>query len=505
MLFGMKIHARNDEAVERSRRTRGFLFACLGGALAGELGVERVYLADNGPISLNLPINHQLLGAHVSRSTHPVFLARVNQLMALVFDTPIVVCNPLWSRTRVDILHLLRDIGLAPLIPLTNSCSRWSRLPVATPFCGACSQCVDRRFATLAAGLETLDPADRYATDVFWDHLTKWDEEMLAISYVRFAQRIVAATHDELMVMFPELFDAILPVDPDPDGTLEILLTMLRRHAQAVVNVLERQMVDAAARMARGELVPSCLVAVAASRPRPQPLAPAIYAPEPRAARSLDATPGASEIGATVILSEHVFAFDGDRWVLGYEGLTAYKPHKVAMTRIAYLLEHEGDDFTAGELLVATDPSLSGDPVDGGFARGEGLSIVGYGDGGTIGDRIWKQQLNGRVRELLREIDEARSRDLWERVEELDAEVKAIAHALQEGIGLNGKPRTFSNITKTQQNSVYASIHRIIPEITKKHPALGRHLDLAIHRKSTFSYRPDRPIPWRIALPPHAA
>ena len=45
------------EATERTRRSRGFLFASFGAAVAGQLGIPRVLLADNGYVSVNPPIN----------------------------------------------------------------------------------------------------------------------------------------------------------------------------------------------------------------------------------------------------------------------------------------------------------------------------------------------------------------------------------------------------------------------------------------------------------------
>lgn len=68
------IHRRGGSAADTSQRSRAFLFASLGAAVAAELGIAKVLLSDNGVVSLNLPLNAQVVGALASRSTHPKFL-----------------------------------------------------------------------------------------------------------------------------------------------------------------------------------------------------------------------------------------------------------------------------------------------------------------------------------------------------------------------------------------------------------------------------------------------
>jgi len=135
--IGFRIHRQGAAAADNSQRTRGFLFAALGAAVASEIGVTRVYLGDNGPVSLNLPINDQLVGALASRSTHPAFLARVNRLLTGMFASPVEVSNPLAHRTRAETLRVLKATRCEDLLSLTLSCSKWRNLPAATPTAGA--------------------------------------------------------------------------------------------------------------------------------------------------------------------------------------------------------------------------------------------------------------------------------------------------------------------------------------------------------------------------------
>jgi 7-cyano-7-deazaguanine synthase in queuosine biosynthesis len=508
-LVGAWIHGAEREAKERTRRARGFLFACLGGAVAGELGIQRVYFGDNGPISLNLPINDQLTGARVSRSTHPVFLDVINQFMALIYDDAPVFSNPLAMYTRVDCLRSIADAGYAGLIPLTSSCAHWGRLPAATPQCGVCSQCIDRRFATIAAGLSAFDPATRYQIDCFRDHLEDWRAQTLVLSYVRFAQRLVQLSRDDMTTDYPQLFDAVLPEDPDPDATLDGYIDLLQRHAQNVLEVLQSEMRDALPDMAAGQLLPSSLLLLAGFRAIPAQ--PKISLPEAGAESSLSREvprllmprPSATTLPFTD--PDNVFRFDGEAWRLAYVGRTVTVPDERGLLRLAWLLDHPWTEVTGGEILIATVPEMRTAVWNPQAAAAEGLLPIHYGDGGVLGDAAYKRQLQEETQRLLGELEEARDRGQSDRIYALNARIEELAHAVSTTWGLGGRARGFPNTVSKQRETVKRSINRAIKTIAAKHPVLAEHLRASVVRSTVFAYRPDRTISWRIEFPDKAA
>lgn len=256
-------HRRGSDPEDSSQRARSFLYACLGAAIANSLGLERVLLADNGVVSLNIPTTQQLVGGRASRSTHPKFLYRMNAFLEQVFTEAPKLSNPLWSRTRTEVMRNLADAGVPSLLQHTNSCSHWTRLPAETPHCGVCSQCIDRRFSSLAAGMSAYDVARRYQRDIFRDALSgePSDELTQATSYVAFARRVHAFTSDDqFLSSIRELDDCIVPSDPDPDSTMRTYLSMLRRHAQTALTVLSQQIKDASDDLAAGRLPSTCLI-----------------------------------------------------------------------------------------------------------------------------------------------------------------------------------------------------------------------------------------------------
>ncbi len=130
------VHRAGPEPRDFTQRTRSFLYAALGMVAARALGLSTVALADNGVVSLNLPLNDQLVGSTASRTTHPKFLWLFNELVAAAFEGGPRVHNPLWSRTRVECLDILKTAGLQRLVPWTGSCSHHRGRLRQRPHCG---------------------------------------------------------------------------------------------------------------------------------------------------------------------------------------------------------------------------------------------------------------------------------------------------------------------------------------------------------------------------------
>jgi 7-cyano-7-deazaguanine synthase in queuosine biosynthesis len=239
--LSVAIHRAQSDAREYTQRTRSFLYAALGAVVADRLGLTEVTLADNGVVALNLPINDQLLGTKASRSTHPKFLRLFNEFVQMVLPSRPQLVNPLWSRTRAEGLQALKEAKVADLLQETSSCSHPRYLTAMRPHCGLCYQCIDRRFATLAAGLEEYDPAERYEVDIFRGPLSDGPSLTMAVSYERFAREVTSLEGVEMFARFPELYDCLLATDPGQRDTALALTSMLQRHGTAILQVIEEQ------------------------------------------------------------------------------------------------------------------------------------------------------------------------------------------------------------------------------------------------------------------------
>lgn len=238
--LGVQIHRRGVDHSETTQRTRSFLYASLGAAVASELGISQLILADNGVTSIQPPINDQLLGAMATRSTHPKFIYYFNELASIIFSSPPVASNPFILQTRSEVLSLLKQHNMLDMLQETFSCAHGRGRTLSHPHCGVCSQCIERRFSTLALGADEFDIAERYGIDIFTDPLPSGPSRTAVLSYVRFALEI--AEDPNPFQTFPQLYDCITPSDVAPASMADDIISLLKRHADTVISVMKEQL-----------------------------------------------------------------------------------------------------------------------------------------------------------------------------------------------------------------------------------------------------------------------
>ena len=198
---------RRGRAKSYSQRSRSFLYLSMAVAIAHELRLNDVILPENGVVSLNLPKLEQALGARASRSTHPRFVAEFQALASSLLQRQFRIDNPFIFCTKAEVLRELRDAGQVELLELSVSCAHTRGRTRATPHCGDCSQCVDRRFAAEASDLETYDPKERYERDIFWHDLQGPGRRQVE-AHLRLARRLETMSPNEFFLSYREAAEA---------------------------------------------------------------------------------------------------------------------------------------------------------------------------------------------------------------------------------------------------------------------------------------------------------
>lgn len=146
---------------ERSTRGRsiGFLaFGALAATVVNGYGTATVPLVvpENGFISLNVPLNSGRLGSLSTRTTHPVFMDRLQQLWSSV-GIRVQLQVPYRFKTKGEMMKECLDQSLLiKLVGRSTSCSRFLRNKHT--HCGKCVPCLVRRAAFLHAGLVDSTP-----------------------------------------------------------------------------------------------------------------------------------------------------------------------------------------------------------------------------------------------------------------------------------------------------------------------------------------------------------
>ena len=155
---------------ENSTRGRSFLFFALGVFAGTGLGRRFVLrVPENGLIALNVPLDPLRLGSNSTRTTHPYYMARWNDLLvALGIDGEIR--NPYWDRTKGEMAAACRNPDLLKKLATDSlSCSspakaRW--LGHGIEQCGYCLPCLIRRAALAAAWGTGNDPTTYTVPDL---------------------------------------------------------------------------------------------------------------------------------------------------------------------------------------------------------------------------------------------------------------------------------------------------------------------------------------------------
>ncbi len=225
--------------VQNTQYSRSFLFLSLGLAQALSLGIDKVFMFENGQIAINVKLSEARVN---TRTAHPKFVEAYNKLVNSIFEMKIKVSNPFISKTKSEIVKILDQDGFRKLIEKTVSCWRHENIHLFAyhrgkrgfqgKHCGTCPPCVIRRIAVHNAGLWNFD--DKYVIDIFKDYPDiKRNEKSMIADLLRFSNEIDRKNQDDIMLDHTEFqidVDGINPYD---------LIKMYKRFAKETKNCFQ--------------------------------------------------------------------------------------------------------------------------------------------------------------------------------------------------------------------------------------------------------------------------
>ncbi|MGY4646240.1 Qat anti-phage system QueC-like protein QatC [Mycobacterium sp. URHB0021] len=167
---------------ETSQRSRSLVFLAFG--ILAATATQRyadgetvpLYVCENGFIAINPPLTQARIGSLSTRTAHPEFLGRMQNLLDQV-GLRIHIENPYAEKTKGEMMReCLDQTLLASEASVSTSCGRFQRFNYT--HCGRCVPCQIRRAAFLAWA-----HADN--TQYFYDDLGKPDNDHAAFDDVR--------------------------------------------------------------------------------------------------------------------------------------------------------------------------------------------------------------------------------------------------------------------------------------------------------------------------------
>ncbi len=492
-LVQVELHRRGKQDGESSQRTRGFLFACLGAAIAAHLRVKTVLMPENGYVSINPRINDQLIGALASRGTHPKFLFLFNRLLDRVFDSGVQVVNPLWNKTRAEALETLKEAGCQELLRQTYSCGKPQGRSAGKSHCGGCAQCVDRRFAVIQAGLDEHDPLDHYEFDLFTEVIPAGEPRTVTLSYLRFADAIRSLDPEAILDQRRELDVCVDPDDPDADFQFLELAALLQRHSAEALEVMGEMYSRYGSKFAKRVVAQHSLLLLWQN-----PSAAGSRNGDNRAQETCQ--DGAQEAGATFGVERQTdrsrFQRKGKVWLIEFRREKGGLPNQVGTQRLARILKAGGQALEALD-LVRGSTALARKPRQG---PAPDVRPSNQADAGAVLDPKAIKAFRDRRDELNREIKVALAAGHTHKVGDKERERTWLERELQRWVGKHDEPRHFPEEHEHARQTVSATVWPQMRELREYMPLLSAHLETFVHLGFVCSYSPNPPEGWDVEL-----
>ncbi|MER5771027.1 AAA family ATPase [Streptomyces sp. NPDC001985] len=203
----------------------------------------------------------------------------------------------------------------------------------------------------------------------------------------------------------------------------------------------------------------------------------------PQAALSGGA-PGAEGPGREKETSRPRFRREGAVWELSFDGLSVHVPDAKGLRDLHTLLAHPGDDLAAVSLLA---------PEAGAVV----IAARGLGGDPVLDDEA-KLRYRLRLERLDEEIDRAAVLGDTRRAEEFTRERAALLDELRTAAGLGGRTRRLGDEAERARKTVTARIRDSLRKLAKLHPPLAAHLRESVTTGAHCSYRPPKPVEWRL-------
>ena len=268
MHFPVQITKHGMRAHENTQRSRSFLYAAIACVVAHLFGNKRIRFFENGVVSINLPISEQVVGARATRTTYPLVLERFRAFFSATVGRSIEVDNPFIWKTKADVVRTIVELGCAPLIKNTVSCTRTYEATTLQTHCGCCSQCIDRRFGILAAGAADHDPVEKYKVELLKGERNRPEHLTMAELYVRTALEFCGMGELAFFGRFGGEAARACDGFPSlkPDDVARQILRLHRRHGQTISEVMRTAVESNGAELVHGRIPRSSLLLMTLSR-----------------------------------------------------------------------------------------------------------------------------------------------------------------------------------------------------------------------------------------------
>ena len=486
--ISVRVHKTKGLNHEYTQRSRSFLYMSIGATIAKMIGLKSVRFYENGVISLNLPVCAQVAGGRATRTTHPKVMKGFQDIISLVAGEPFTIENPFIWKTKADVVEVITKAGCADLIAHSMTCTHTWEMTNQHTHCGGCSQCIDRRFAVVAAKADQYDPAEHYKVDVFTQSRDKGDDKIMAAAYLERANQVKSLTDvSQFLASYAEVNRVFRYIDGSTAQAAQRVFDLYKRHANEVTGALHELLTRNVKGIVERTLPGDSLLRVAYESGSTISV-PAIASAEKMPDNIFRKRGGVWEArflgrGRNTILLQGV-----DKGAEYINLLLAYPERETSVFEIVC-------GCALGAVEPAANTGLEHDDIEEGFQVTSGMPL---GDAGVVADRTAVNQYRGRYQELLTEKAEAEDEGDHQRIEEITEELIQIAAAITGAVGKGGKLRKVADKRKNVRDAFRNAVNRAIKYIEKYDKPMAEHLKDAIKHGNEAVYRPEISVTWEV-------
>ena len=483
----VRVHKTKELNHEYTQRSRSFLYMSIGATIAKMLRLNSVRFYENGVISLNLPVCAQVVGGRATRTTHPKVMKGFQEIITLVAGEPFTIENPYIWKTKADVVKVITNSGCEDLIKHSMTCTHTWEMSNEHTHCGGCSQCIDRRFAVLAADADQHDPVAHYKFDVFTQSRDKGEDKIMAAAYLERANQVKNLTDvSQFVSSYPDVSRVFKYLNYNNAGqAAQRVFDLYKRHANEVMGALD-DLISRHSKEIRERTLPGdCLLQT-------------VYQ-----ANSVISMPA---VISTEKQPENFFRKRGAVWETRFQGrnticlLNVDKGAEYINLLLAFPdREASVYEIACGSAVNAIDlhanSGIAPEEIEDGFQVTQGIPL---GDAGDVADRRALNECKQRAQELFGELSEARELGDHVRIEEIETEMAALVKFIESGKGLGGRQRKAGDKRKNVRDAFRNAVDRAIKQIEKYDKPLAEHLKESIKHGNEVVYRPEMSITWDV-------
>jgi hypothetical protein len=446
------------------------------------LNLKSVRFYENGVISLNLPVCAQVVGGRATRTTHPRVIRGFQEIISLVAGEPFTIENPYIWKTKADVIEVITKAECQDMIAVSTTCTHTWEMTNHHTHCGTCSQCIDRRFAMLAAKADQYDPVEAYKADIFTQSRSKDEDKIMTAAYLERANQVRDQDNiTQFIARFSEVSRVFRYLNGNPGSVAQKVYDLYKRHAKEVCDAMDTMVARNITAIRQRTLPGDCLLRT-------------VY--ESGSVISVPAIP------VEIKQPDNYFRERGGVWAARFNGNAEVLVTGVdkGAEYINFLLARPNKETSVYEIVCgfaidSCNAVLNSNETDEGFQVTQGLPL---GNAGFVADRRAVEEYREAAHELFQEIEEARATNNTAEIKRLEDEMTKVIAAINEAVGLGGKLRTSKDKRKNIRDAFRIAVNRAIEYLEKYDKPLAAHLKESIKCGNEPVYRTEEEIVWEV-------